>query len=281
MAQSLETPLLLENILFVDNLYRLTQDCEARRLLGVARRIPEPIHVDEIRTYLASLDINKQKLVYHILCHPQLLKDKNQVSEITGKLLEQTEKLNGGTSEQNDQQKMKNKKKRNLNQNQNNGSNKRKKNDQKQICYHWQRGNCRLENCRFLHEGGVSRIPKICRFFKSGHCVKGDGCPYSHDLSFEPCRYHHLKGFCNEGENCRFSHEPISEERRAQLMVELDQNAPKQSQSDYLGVPQNQSAQPFPQNLSFPNQSAPNMIDMPNTSRHVVDELETSFPFFD
>ena len=32
----------------------------------------------------------------------------------------------------------------------------------------------------------------LCNFFLKGACLKGDSCPFSHDLSLEPCRFYHL-----------------------------------------------------------------------------------------
>ena len=32
----------------------------------------------------------------------------------------------------------------------------------------------------------------LCDFFLKGACLKGEACPFSHDLSREPCRFYHL-----------------------------------------------------------------------------------------
>ncbi|KAG0312887.1 hypothetical protein BGZ97_010741 [Linnemannia gamsii] len=62
----------------------------------------------------------------------------------------------------------------------------------------------------------------VCNFEKVGSCAKGDMCPYSHDLSEEPCTYYHLRGICERGDLCRFGHTPISPERLRKLREDLD-----------------------------------------------------------
>lgn len=45
-----------------------------------------------------------------------------------------------------------------------------------------------------------------CKFLMSHSCLKGDDCPYSHDLRAFPCKFFHTRGLCYDGENCQFSH---------------------------------------------------------------------------
>ncbi|KAF9903902.1 hypothetical protein EC991_003193 [Linnemannia zychae] len=62
----------------------------------------------------------------------------------------------------------------------------------------------------------------VCNFEKAGACAKGDMCPYSHDLSEEPCTFYHLRGICERGALCRFGHTPISPERLQKLKEDLE-----------------------------------------------------------
>ena len=47
---------------------------------------------------------------------------------------------------------------------------------------------------------------QICKYHLNRCCLKGDECPFSHDLSAFPCKFYHTRGYCLEGEMCRFSH---------------------------------------------------------------------------
>uniref|UniRef100_A0A1I8JQZ7 C3H1-type domain-containing protein n=1 Tax=Macrostomum lignano TaxID=282301 RepID=A0A1I8JQZ7_9PLAT len=113
---------------------------------------------------------------------------------------------------------------------------------QQQLCYFYQRGNCRHGNqCRFLHarppaplaaaaessvEGGpaVARvtISTVCWYLKrDGVCPHGDRCRFSHDLSsavrqdsskssakaqtLQACVFYQ-RGSCKRGQNCWYRH---------------------------------------------------------------------------
>ncbi|CAH8300121.1 unnamed protein product, partial [Eruca vesicaria subsp. sativa] len=45
-----------------------------------------------------------------------------------------------------------------------------------------------------------------CRYFATQSCMKGDDCPYDHDLSKYPCNNFVTNGFCRRGDKCLFSH---------------------------------------------------------------------------
>lgn len=88
------------------------------------------------------------------------------------------------------------------------------------ICKFYQQGRCQNQDCTFLHEGPVVILKKdteICKFHLGGLCQKGESCTFSHDFSIWPCRYYHLDGECRD-KKCRFSHQPITEEKRKELM---------------------------------------------------------------
>lgn len=86
------------------------------------------------------------------------------------------------------------------------------------ICKFYQEGRCHNAECTFLHEGPLNKKPNdICRYYLVGACQKGDNCVYSHDFSTFPCRYYHLENECRD-RNCRFSHQPITPERKLELM---------------------------------------------------------------
>lgn len=44
-----------------------------------------------------------------------------------------------------------------------------------------------------------------CCHFARHSCIKGDDCPYDHQLSKYPCDKF-VKGFCSRGDDCMFSH---------------------------------------------------------------------------
>lgn len=46
-----------------------------------------------------------------------------------------------------------------------------------------------------------------CVHFARHSCMKGDDCPFDHQLSKYPCTNYASNGFCNRGSDCLFSHE--------------------------------------------------------------------------
>ncbi|KAF8942880.1 hypothetical protein BGZ47_006050 [Haplosporangium gracile] len=111
----------------------------------------------------------------------------------------------------------------------------------KKDCVYFLQGTCRKAVCTFKHDieaqqaamaakevdsaskREASRKARgVCNFEKVGSCAKGDMCPFSHDLSEEPCTYYHLRGICERGDNCRFGHTPISPERLRKLREDLE-----------------------------------------------------------
>ncbi|KAF9139548.1 hypothetical protein BG015_001982, partial [Linnemannia schmuckeri] len=111
----------------------------------------------------------------------------------------------------------------------------------KKDCVYFLQGTCRKAVCTFKHDieaqqaamaakeadsaskREASRKARgVCNFEKVGSCAKGDMCPFSHDLSEEPCTYYHLRGICERGDNCRFGHTPITPERLRKLREDLE-----------------------------------------------------------
>ncbi|KAF9141769.1 hypothetical protein BGX30_004184 [Mortierella sp. GBA39] len=111
----------------------------------------------------------------------------------------------------------------------------------KKDCMYFLQGTCRKAVCTFKHDieaqqaamaakeadstimREASRKARgVCNFEKVGSCAKGDMCPFSHDLSEEPCTYYHLRGICERGDNCRFGHTPIAPERLRKLREDLE-----------------------------------------------------------
>ncbi|KAF9100165.1 hypothetical protein BGX23_003993 [Mortierella sp. AD031] len=111
----------------------------------------------------------------------------------------------------------------------------------KKDCIYFLQGTCRKAVCTFKHDisaqqaamaaqGAESEIKReanrkargICNYEKSGSCAKGDQCPFSHDLSEEPCTYYHLRGICERGALCRFGHSAISPERLRKLREDFE-----------------------------------------------------------
>ncbi|KAF9548566.1 hypothetical protein EC957_006120 [Mortierella hygrophila] len=111
----------------------------------------------------------------------------------------------------------------------------------KKDCTYFLQGTCRKAVCTFKHDieaqqaamaakeadltimREASRKARgVCNFEKVGSCAKGDMCPFSHDLSEEPCTYYHLRGICERGDNCRFGHTPIAPERLRKMREDLE-----------------------------------------------------------
>jgi hypothetical protein len=65
-------------------------------------------------------------------------------------------------------------------------------------------------------------IQEVCKFFRSGKCLRGPSCPYSHDLKRVPCKFHHLWGGCAAGAGCKYSHAEFSREELDKWFADID-----------------------------------------------------------
>jgi hypothetical protein len=104
-------------------------------------------------------------------------------------------------------------------------------------CKFFAKGRCEHgDDCQFFHDPALAILqedrlrPKnevLCKFIASKSCTQGDGCPYSHDTRRFPCRFFVLNGCrtgaCLKGANCLFSHDPVSERDKARLLYDFDQ----------------------------------------------------------
>lgn len=77
------------------------------------------------------------------------------------------------------------------------------------ICKHWLRGLCkRGDQCDYLHEYDMRRMPE-CRFFATfGYCNSGDECLYLHvdaKAKIRECE-NYKRGFCPKGPACHKKH---------------------------------------------------------------------------
>ncbi|KAF9969328.1 hypothetical protein BGZ73_008349 [Actinomortierella ambigua] len=103
------------------------------------------------------------------------------------------------------------------------------------LCIYWARGRCTNENCTFKHDPSIpqrppsppaapKKIDAICKYEKTGSCIRGDACQFSHDLKSVPCYHYFLKGYCQHtAEACRFSHENATEAQLEELREEWNQ----------------------------------------------------------
>jgi cleavage and polyadenylation specificity factor subunit 4 len=76
------------------------------------------------------------------------------------------------------------------------------------VCKHWLRGLCKKgENCEFLHEYDLSKMP-VCHFFSTfGECHNND-CPFLHVKAIDndkECPFY-IRGFCKHGNHCQYRH---------------------------------------------------------------------------
>ena len=77
------------------------------------------------------------------------------------------------------------------------------------VCKHWLRGLCKKgDNCDYLHEYDLRRMPE-CRFFATfGYCNSGDECLYLHvdtKAKVRECE-NYRRGFCPKGPTCEKKH---------------------------------------------------------------------------
>jgi cleavage and polyadenylation specificity factor subunit 4 len=69
-----------------------------------------------------------------------------------------------------------------------------------QVCKHWLRGLCKKgENCEFLHEYNLRRMPECWWFAKYGYCASGDECLYVHPKERKTECPDYKRGFCKLG----------------------------------------------------------------------------------
>ncbi|GMP62835.1 hypothetical protein CsSME_00024789 [Camellia sinensis var. sinensis] len=68
------------------------------------------------------------------------------------------------------------------------------------------------DKCKFSHDTIPLTKSKACCHFARHSCMKGDDCPFDHQLSKYPCNNYLSNGFCSRGPDCMFSHEmPLTE----------------------------------------------------------------------
>jgi cleavage and polyadenylation specificity factor subunit 4 len=77
------------------------------------------------------------------------------------------------------------------------------------VCKHWLRGLCkRGDQCEFLHEYNLRRMPECTNLVKLGYCPSGDECLYLHvrpEAKLPPCE-NYDNGFCELGPRCAKRH---------------------------------------------------------------------------
>ncbi|NXX98907.1 CPSF4 factor, partial [Centropus bengalensis] len=76
------------------------------------------------------------------------------------------------------------------------------------VCKHWLRGLCKKgEECNFLHEYNVTKMPKCYFYSRFGEC-NNKGCPFLHvdvTISTVGCPSYD-RGFCRHGPLCKYKH---------------------------------------------------------------------------
>lgn len=78
-----------------------------------------------------------------------------------------------------------------------------------EVCKHWVRGLCKKgDDCEYLHQYDMAKMP-LCQFYsKTGECAKGDDCPFLHlDVGNKVtiCPWY-KRGFCRNGADCKNTH---------------------------------------------------------------------------
>jgi cleavage and polyadenylation specificity factor subunit 4 len=76
------------------------------------------------------------------------------------------------------------------------------------VCKHWLKGLCKKnENCTFLHEFNLKKMPE-CFFFNVYGTCNNSECFYRHiepDSSIKECPWYR-RGFCKNGPSCKSKH---------------------------------------------------------------------------
>nr|NP_001121591.1 ziinc finger protein Ci-ZF(C3H)-7 [Ciona intestinalis]FAA00112.1 TPA: zinc finger protein [Ciona intestinalis] len=94
-------------------------------------------------------------------------------------------------------------------------------NEERPVCKFFREGHCtKGDKCGFSHHKASHRsrreyskpkkVMELCQYYASGVCVHGDNCNYMHDILFFPCKYFHSGTQCYNGDSCKFSHEPAT-----------------------------------------------------------------------
>ncbi|KAL7267090.1 RNA-binding component of cleavage and polyadenylation factor [Rhizina undulata] len=77
------------------------------------------------------------------------------------------------------------------------------------VCKHWLRSLCKKgEQCEFLHEYNLRKMPECNFFVRNGYCSNGEECLYLHidpDSKIPLCP-HYENGFCPLGPTCSKKH---------------------------------------------------------------------------
>jgi hypothetical protein len=91
----------------------------------------------------------------------------------------------------------------------------------KVVCKFFLNGTCKRDDCTFSHDAVPIKKTELCRFFRTGLCLKGDDCLFSHDLKAVPCKFFYLYAKCQHTDvECRFSHTVSREEALAHFEKE-------------------------------------------------------------
>ncbi|KAM0932506.1 putative transcription factor C3H family [Dioscorea sansibarensis] len=74
-------------------------------------------------------------------------------------------------------------------------------------CEFYLKGRCQQGNlCKFSHDTTPLTKSQPCKYFACDICLKGEDCPFDHQLSKYPCHNFMSKGMCIRGDKCKFSH---------------------------------------------------------------------------
>jgi len=70
------------------------------------------------------------------------------------------------------------------------------------VCKHWLRGLCKKgDDCEFLHEYNLRRMPECWWYARYGYCSSGDECLYAHPKERKKECPDYKRGFCKLGKS--------------------------------------------------------------------------------
>ncbi|KAG1367636.1 zinc finger CCCH domain-containing protein 7 [Cocos nucifera] len=84
--------------------------------------------------------------------------------------------------------------------------------------------------CKFSHDTTPLTKSQPCTYFARDSCLKGDDCPFDHQLSKYPCHNFSSKGMCSRGDKCKFSHKITTNEASSSMPIISESKSPLTSE---------------------------------------------------
>ncbi|KAL0283917.1 UNVERIFIED_CONTAM: Zinc finger CCCH domain-containing protein 65 [Sesamum angustifolium] len=119
------------------------------------------------------------------------------------------------------------------------------------------------EKCKFSHDTVPLTKSKPCGHFARHSCMKGDDCPFDHQLSKYPCNNYAANGFCSRGSDCLFSHEIL-----AKQSLSTEPNVSKSELTSAQHIKPDKGGSVATSKISKPEVKFPSPLNNSNSSKH-------------